>query len=208
MKNLAFFIYILFAIDKVEAGDGQSNTPCKKDACFKAVAYSKWRGPNLASRIQECSVIVGTIIENDFTRWRHETMTPPPTTTTITDPKVTQTITIIPGTPVVERRHPETTPPAVLSDRWEVDEGILQRRDKYIIQSTVPSWANACAKPYDYAIACLCFGVQARKKLRPAGTKWLTDTVMAEQATVTVLVGLPTRESTFVTIVSWEQMGE
>lgn len=197
MKNLAFFVHLFYAI-----GITQAATPCRRDACYNAVATTRRGGPNQASRIRECSIIVGTVIENDRTITRTSTITPSPTTTTITDATITQVITIspFPVVPIVAR-HPQITPAPVLPEKWEIDFNILMERDKYIIQSRVPSYASACKGPYEYAIACLCFGVQARQNIRPARTVYTTRTVTAERRTVTVLVTRTDTQTTMLTTV-------
>lgn len=98
-------------------------TPCKKDACYNAVANNAADRPNLASRQADCSAVLKKVIDDDATSTSTTLTTSTIVSTFITDRTITATDTIT-TTLQNKRELPQETLLALLKNR------LLEERDK------------------------------------------------------------------------------
>lgn len=175
MKELLFVSLVLHFF----ASSNAASTPCKKDACYSAVAIQGNSNPKLATRKADCSSVLKTIIEDDVTTTITKTRTAPPVTVTISNTDATITETVTSTGNVAGKRQPMPTM------REDKTPSILEARDILIVRGTVPKYAKACKNLPDYAKACLCFGIKAAVMRTATQTKTVQATI-TETASLTV----------------------
>ena len=159
-----------------------ATTPCKKDACYKAIAIQNVNNPNLSKRRADCHAALKLVVDDDV-----KTITETAYQTQITS---TVTITTVRGysQPTIVARMVDEG-----NDCGNTNEAVaeLEERDLIIVKGAVPKYAKACRNIQAYAIACLCFGVKAQ-----AYKSYTTTTVttkVVEVATTTTTTGfIPT----------------
>lgn len=151
---------------------GYTATPCKRDACYSAVAIQGPKSPNLVTRRADCSSVLKLFVDTDVTTTITSfTVAQTPVTLTIFVTKTTITETITSTASIVVKRHSQETS----SNAYDTPN--LEVRDTFVIQGKRPSYAQACQNIQHYALACLCFGVKAAVQKTIVHTRRVTATL-------------------------------
>lgn len=154
---------------------------CKKDACYNAIAVQGRSNPNLARRKADCSSILRTVVNTDITKTVTAYSTAPTVTTTTTvrtTVEVTSTTTTTTSTSFEPSDFKKRAVETAIAE--------LDARDKIVIQGQKPAYASACASNSDYAVACLCYGIQA--PVQSTLTRTVTATVTTQATATSVRV--------------------
>lgn len=149
-------------------------TTCKKDACYNIVALNQAGNPNLAQRKADCSSIFQPV-KNDnkaaSTRTVYSAGSTITTTQTILDFTATTSVT---ATSLVNGKRSLVEEDGMFA---------LAARDTIVLRGKKPSYAGACAKDTDYAIACLCYGV--KQPVMPVVTQTILTTQLVTSTIIT-----------------------
>lgn len=125
LGNIMLHLFTIACILQVCLG---ATTPCKRDACFNAVAANSANKPNLASRKADCSSIIKSIIDDDFTSIVNIPRTIVTTTVVVTISDSTTTIST--STTVQSVANNGRKRAAEVTAVAELDGALLEERDK------------------------------------------------------------------------------